>query len=221
MGTQNSLADITVSVASRMIDDLYAYLVQSGFRKWSVSSLHKKHELDIRTLNERVACEGVSFLTTALPTLGKSLDAFLSNLETIDSPAGFASVGDQSYPRFLEPVWSFIIIHVRQTAGVGIDGDALDWVDTAACARFVRMVRSFCYLFYKLEVDFTEEQRAAKLATFLEIESNMAEIDHPFPVTLESQWVCDEAEAVLKEVFDGEENPFPSIDSSPSMVQEP
>lgn len=214
MGYQNSLVDTTVSVADQMIDDLYSNLtfLDSG-RLFNPSSLEKKRLLDKRTLNERVRAEGLSFLTISIPRLGKELDRFLSTLEPWEPVQGFRPVRTGTVPRFLEPVWTFTEHFARVLTGHEVDRE-VGGIEAASFAQWLALVRSFCYLFYKLEIDFTEEQRAEKLRVFMDIELEMDEVNASYPHTLLGTWVCDGAEAVLQEVLDQEVFPFASIQSS-------
>jgi hypothetical protein len=60
----------------------------------------RESRLDLRTIERRVRCEGISFLTKSLPSLCKALDKALHS----DTPllvSGFSLRPDSSIPRFL------------------------------------------------------------------------------------------------------------------------
>jgi len=216
MADLNSLVDTIVGVADQMIGDLYSTLntLDHG-STWHLSTLAKMETLDKRTLSRRIASQGLPFLTVQLPRLGKELDRYLSVLGTSEETSSFLSVegfktsNDEGHvPLFLGPIWIYTCREAREL--ILADPTDADRVGRSAqFARWLAIVRTFCYLFYKLEVDFTDEQRAEKLRSFCEIESGLEEIYAPYPTNMLAQWwVCDIAETVLAEVLDGEKFPF-------------
>jgi hypothetical protein len=91
-------------------------------------------ERDITTFMKRAENEGLSFLTTTLPSLGKALDSF--HATTVwETPSGFQT-DDEGYPIFMgNPI-------KRALRGESL---AVDYV------------RQMTYVFYKLEVPYAED----------------------------------------------------------------
>jgi len=109
---------------------------------------HLVSEADISTFTTRCENEGLAFLTTVLPKLGKALDGFHSLQEWI-SPPDFCT-GRDGIPVFLQ-------VPIR----LALRGDSLA----------VDCVRQLTLIFYKLEVDYDEETVKDFLSTFISVDS--------------------------------------------------
>jgi len=105
-------------------------------------------ESDLITFTRRLENEGLAFLTTVLPTLGKALDGFHSQKEWI-SPPDF-STGRDGLPTFL-----------GRPIRLALGGDSLA----------VDYVRQMTLIFYKLEVDYDEKTVRDFLSSFKSIDS--------------------------------------------------
>lgn len=112
------------------------------------ASLAKSHRYsdyvnssDITYVTRRTETEGLAFLTTALPELGRALDTFHSTTQW-KTPDGF-----QTYPDGLP-------IFLGWAVKLALEGDSLA----------VDCVRQLSYLFYKLEVTYDK----ALISSFLE-----------------------------------------------------
>jgi len=103
---------------------------------------------DIRTFTTRCENEGLSFLTTVLPKLGKALDGFHSSQEWI-SPPDFCT-GRDGFPVFLQ-------VPIR----LALRGDSLA----------VDCVRQLTLIFYKLEVIHDKETVRDFLSHFISVDS--------------------------------------------------
>lgn len=220
IGDQNSLVGIYASVAGQMVYDLYV-LLHSVDPSQPWSNLEKQRDHDLAKLTQRVASEGMPFLSVVLPRLGKALDRVLAEGTDFGAVEGFKpkSAAEDSVPRFLAPIWECLVRAAKEANASEVDmGKIVSREGTAAYVQLIRAVRTLCYLFYKMESDYTDEQKATKLNSFVEIELSLPEITAPYPETVTGQWVCEEAESVLKEVLDAE-FPFRSNISPQSTDQ--
>lgn len=112
---------------------------------------------DISTFNKRTKNEGLSFLTTVLPRLGKALDNFHATT-TWKCPQGFISDEDD-IPLFL-----------GKAIRLALDGNS----------RAVDSVRQLSYLFYKLEVDYSDELVDEFLRNFIETDHSLIGVPDVF-----------------------------------------
>jgi len=134
--------------------------------------------LTIEKVNRRLRSEGMGFLTKTLPRLGKALDRVLaggSNLSA--SELGFSALPDSELPRFLGEFFKLVLRP---------DGAAL----LHPCAQCVKVIRQICYLFYKYELPYTDEQEQQVLQRFERTEQDLSssrEHLHNLQNTLESR----------------------------------
>lgn len=122
--------------------DLYINLVRDIADRFSAP--HKESRRDIEEIRHRVHREGLSFLTKALPRLGKALDRALSQGIPF-APPGFSKRPGCTIPKFLG--WLFELV---------FDSSGREKPDSEPKA--VKALRELVYLLYKLEIPFTEEQ---------------------------------------------------------------
>lgn len=108
---------------------------------------------DRETFQRRLNGEGLPFLTTVLPRLGKELDRAFRTGRLAPVP-GFDSAGGAVYPAFLSGAWKVIFEK---------DGQLRSQEEAGA----VSLIRQLSYLFYKLEVSYTPEQEAKALTAFI------------------------------------------------------
>lgn len=100
----------------------------------------------------RVAREGLGFLTKTLPRLGKALDRALTGEVPLNSTElAFDSLPGSKLPRFLGELFQCIFSH---------DG----WILPTPCVRSIMSIREicFCYYKYKLPYDTTSEQKVIR-----------------------------------------------------------
>lgn len=111
---------------------------------------------DIEVFTNRAENEGLFFLTTALPMIGKALDSF--HATTVwTAPEHFECDGD-GIPRFLG-------LPIR----LALDGNS----------SAVECLRQLAYLFYKLEVDYDRDTRAKYLAEFVRTDADLDNLYDP------------------------------------------
>jgi hypothetical protein len=146
---------------------------------WVNLARNRRYELfvqekDITVFLDRARIEGLSFLTTALPSLGKALDSY--HATSVWSPiTTYFKVGDDGMPVFLR--YAFL--------------GALDGNPEA-----VDCVRQLSYFFYKLEVSYDQETVDQFLTTFKRVDSELASVN------LESSTpVIDRASRIIKRIL--------------------
>jgi hypothetical protein len=129
---------------------------------------------DQLTLKSRVHAEGLSFLTKALPALGKDLDSYLS---TGKPPTwkGFSLTKD-GVPKFLQDVFRLVYPTVKSV-------------------QALKALRQFLYLWYKLEQPFDDHQITEHSKAFRIVDESL-----PLEITREDP-VLDYATLLIAEVL--------------------
>lgn len=117
------------------------------------TSTSKDLSRDIETLRSRTSEEGLSFLTKALPTLGKALDRGLITGQLV-VPRGWKLDRTRSRPAFMQAYFSCLF---------GDDGALLDEPDPAA----VKHLRQVLFLSYKLEVPYSKKEESIVVDNFI------------------------------------------------------
>jgi hypothetical protein len=118
--------------------------------------------LTIKKVEQRVLCEGFSFLTKTLPRLGKALDKALSG----GSPLNAASLGfkpirkGSNLPMFLGELISRVLSH---------DGVPLH----NSCAICVGSIRLITYCFYKYELPYEDKDCEKVVSSFEKTERDL------------------------------------------------
>ena len=156
--------------------DMYSDVVEK-LRVPVKESLH-----DLRTLRERVACEGLSFLTKALPQLGKALDRALSKGEPLTIPSTFKKCKGRIQPNLFR--WLFSKV-------VSDQGYVIPDLDTDVLTE----LRQLMYFLYKLEIPFTETQEAKCLQEFVTVDAGLEK-----PATVDQEWLEETAE-LIRDIF--------------------
>lgn len=171
---QNSL----VGVISALLDAL----------RHDLSRIHPAHSkeltLDFRTIERRLANEGLSFVTSTLPALGKAvLQSFLSS--RLEAPQGFKKLRGTSLPRLL--------------SGLIVQGYEKDGTLRTDCDPVViKSLLQVTFLCYKLELPFTEGQISSKLEGFLKAESDLRRLE----LEADDPIIC-KARQIVQEIFQG------------------
>jgi hypothetical protein len=107
---------------------------------------------DILTFENRLTHEGLTFLTTTLPTIGKALDHYHSLMVWV-SPPDFKLQKDRDLPVFL-----------GRAIELALRGDP----------SAVDCVRQLSYMFYKLEVDYDAATNKQFLDKFVQTDLDLA-----------------------------------------------
>jgi hypothetical protein len=141
--------------------DLYCRLV--GDIANSFGAQHKKEsELDIVVIRRRVHQEGLSFLTKALPKLGKAIDRSLGQ-GSLFAPQGFRKKPSSTIPKLFG--WLFEQV---------FDSSGKELPDAAPQA--VKALRQLVYVLYKLEIPFTQEQADNVCELFRRTDAELPEV---------------------------------------------
>jgi hypothetical protein len=123
---------------------------------WTALATHHRYRSlvekeDLYTFSIRAENEGLAFLTSTLPMLGKALDTFHSTTQW-KPPSGF-KLDDDDIPLFLGKCIRF-----------ALDGNSLA----------VDCIRQLSYIFYKLEVDYDKGTVAEFIDRFITTDHNLA-----------------------------------------------
>lgn len=145
--------------------------------------LVKELRRDLSTLLERSDKEGLSFLTSTLPLLGKALlRAF--ETRTFSCPTGFKKRKGTAIPRFLGGLLTGVI---------GDDGKLLYDVDHPSLTDFLQI----CFLFYKVDLPYSAKQIKKVLKNFVEVEDELKEMG------IKDDSILKEASDLVKKVLHG------------------
>lgn len=122
--------------------------------------------LDARKCKDRIAREGISFLTKTLPRLGKALDRALTGEVSLDS-TGFRKETGSQLPKFLGGLFKRVFSH---------DG----WVLPTPCVDCIKSIRQIAYLFYKYELPYEQDQEQEVLEKFERTDLEMLDLNLRF-----------------------------------------
>jgi len=143
---------------------------------------YKESQRDIVTLTSRVAAEGLSFLTKALPQLGKALDKCLSGHGPLTLPSTFKKVKGGTIPVLYRWLFSKVITP---------EGLVNPLVDT----ELLRELRQLMYYLYKLEIPSTASQEATLLNEFVEVDAGLDK-----PSNIDQEWI-EETSDLIRDIF--------------------
>jgi hypothetical protein len=117
--------------------------------------------LTVKYVERRYAKEGIGFLTKALPRLAKALDKTLAGNDPFDCvKLGFQAKPGTKLPRFLGEFFERIL---------ALDGSILP----CPCPDSVKVIRQICYLYYKYELPYTDEQEQEVVSQFEKTEEDL------------------------------------------------
>lgn len=138
--------------------ELLTALVECDLRDlWSSD---KQRSLDLRQLASRLRSEGVSFLTKALPSLGKALDRALANDTAFRAPTGFKTQKSSQLPVLFGELFCSVF-------------DAGGELLSAPQVRSVAGIRQLTYMFYKLQLPYSNEQCENTIRGFVEVDQGL------------------------------------------------
>jgi len=141
-------------------DNTYVSIIANILR--SVQTLRpdvitpRQTRLTIKRVEARFALEGLSFLTKTLPRLGKTLDKCLAGHGSFNC-IGFRKIPGTKLPKFLGEFLERILDK---------DGSVLQ----DPCVYSIRCVRDLCYVFYKLETGYSQQQQDGVINQFIKTE---------------------------------------------------
>jgi hypothetical protein len=159
-----------------MVRELYRDIAQCyGVTK-------RQQRIEIRVIEDRFAAEGLSFLTKALPKLGKAVDKALSS-GTALTVVGWKS--DGSIPKFL----GWLLKRVFTAGGLEVDHP-----DPIALKHFRQLV----YLLYKLEIPYEPKTAQAVVDSFVQTEIDLGLVD--WDRSLANDWIDSASDIVTRTV---------------------
>lgn len=133
-----------------------------------VQTLHSEvftiraQRLTTQKVMNRLAQEGLGFLTKTLPRLGKALDRALTGEVVLDANSiGFATYGASKLPRFLGELFECVFSH---------DG----WILPIPSAACIKTLREVLFVFYKLELPYSSDQELTVIQKFLKTDEELA-----------------------------------------------
>jgi hypothetical protein len=116
----------------------------------------------INIVLKRTRSEGMGFLTKTLPRLAKAFDKAIAGDTPLNATSlGFSTQAGSELPRFLGEFFN----RVLQTDGALLQNP---------CAYSVGVIRDVCYLFYKYELPYTEEQEQSVISKFERTEADIS-----------------------------------------------
>jgi hypothetical protein len=163
----------------RFMTDLHERLIIDVAAQYG-SAVKQESLRDIAVMRRRVASEGLSFLTKALPKLAKELDRALSQGVQF-APLGFKKKPNSTLPKFLGYMFELVF-------------DPSGYELANSCPRAVRDLRQVLYLMYKLAVPHTQDQEEETLLGF-------AEVDAGLPTSIAEDDVIRHARNFITNVF--------------------
>lgn len=146
-------------------------------------------EKDMAVCLDRFYNEGLGFFTKTLPSLGKAIDIALATGNCLQSTP-FKLKGKTKLPAFC---WTLIrqlfrsdgypitgVPTRRDDDGAGSTPGDREVALTAAKQRAVVLkgLRQICFLFYKLKLPYTDEQKDKVIKDFVETDRNLPEISN-------------------------------------------
>lgn len=167
----------------------YIGLISAALKDAAITCNQTDTELarDILEIEQRTSCEGLPFLTRTLPSLGKSLDQALAS-NTVLEFTGFKACIRSKWPRFMRSYFKLVF---------DVDGRERD----DACPKAIRCIRQVLYLFYKLNLPPTEEQKNEVIQMFISTDQSLsfdAKKATPF-----EKWVISNSRTLICRVLGG------------------
>ena len=189
-GSQNSRIEILLGVVRNLLDDI-ADLTERENRSEEVPrcpfNIRKECDRDYAYISSRTLSEGLSFLAVQLPRLGKWYDN-----QMVEPDNGDLIVGFKPYHKFAKANLSCPLFCRMYMWWI------LNVCDEAPeKARVMRAYRSLFYLYYKLEVPFTQLELAKALIGWKINESELE--NHEFPDYFDSELII--AREIISDMF--------------------
>lgn len=149
METRIASVDIYINLVTRCLTDVAA--------RTSYPDIELQR--DLGEIRSRTSQEGLRFLTSTLPKFAKAIDTALASFTQLDVPC-FARYKKTKLPQFLRTLTCQVF-------------DDYGWERSDASPDAVRWLRQVCYLLYKLEVPFTDDQKNEVIRAFVKTEEEL------------------------------------------------
>lgn len=140
---------------------------------------------DEQELRSRCEAEGMYFLTTVLPRLGKELGKLLAT-GTMSPVEGFKSRRGHAYPQFMRKAWEVIILDSWLDANDNkvsrsvraLRGDNFLHLEFShELAGAVKAIRQVSLMYYKTKLPYSADQVKGVEAAFIAAEADLADLD--------------------------------------------
>lgn len=172
-------------------------LVNTYFDMVSVLCPQYEQQRDLVVIRDRIAHEGLSFITKTLPRLGKAIDRSLSDGSTLQTQ-NFKLKRGSKLPCFMgtflsvlfEPdgkpklatslVAPIVTSYDRKKEVPGmVSRDVRNHVNDSCetAVNALRVLRQVCFMFYKLETPYTKAQENRVIADFIQTELELETLD--------------------------------------------
>lgn len=112
---------------------------------------------DIHTIEHRLSCEGESFLTKTLPSLGKAFDLALQGNSPLRTTAFKKKRRGAALPAFLQALLRRVFLETG-------------WIRENPCIKTIRCLRQLFFWCKKIEKGFTDETLRQAISDFIEID---------------------------------------------------
>lgn len=167
----------------------YEGLINATSRDVALSCNRSDTELerDLEEIRTRFRNEGMSFLTKTLPSLGKALDRALSRDTALD-PTGFKARKGTKIPLFMGELFSQVF-----------SDDGLERSD--ASDKAVMAIRQVCFLFYKLNLPFTQQQEDDVVNLFVETDEALANNTQALLESPCQWWIIRYAKSLIQRIL--------------------
>lgn len=121
--------------------------------------------LTLNKVKSRLLAEGIGFLSKTLPRLGKAFDKALTGSTRLNANAlGFDAQHDSELPRFLGEFFN----RVLQPNGALLE---------LPCTTSVAVIRDICFLFYKYELPYSDDQEQQVISKFERTEIDLTTVE--------------------------------------------
>lgn len=149
MGSRKSRINV------QLYTDVIINVLEDAYRAFP-SLTSRDFEKDVKSLRNRVCCEGFHFLSVCLPRLGKAIDQALES-GRLNTPSGFARKS-KARERWSTPVFFSGILSVIFTSEGHLRRDGI---------AVLPYIRQICYLCYKVGIPPTPIQQQAAEEKFV------------------------------------------------------
>lgn len=141
--------------------EIIAALIYDVYQRHGLVSNTRGLKLTLKKVASRTRTEGLSFLTKTLPRLCKAFDkAIAGETPLTATKLGFKPQPSSELPKLFGELFNRVLSK---------DGTILQHPD-ATC---VKSIRDICYLFYKYELPYTDEQEQQVLSQFEKTEKDL------------------------------------------------
>jgi hypothetical protein len=169
MTTNNSLLEFYSGLMQRMYSDIADHLC--------LNSAVRVCELEV--IRVRALNEGFSFLTKALPRLGKAVDTALATNAKLIVPEGWETDQGTGLPLFMGWLLEYVFIDdgTERVGDLQLPVVQSTVVKQPTATQAIAYFRQFVYTLYKLRIPYDETQTETVIRSFVETDAELAALD--------------------------------------------